>query len=190
MLGFERNEPFVIKGKFAKRLREQLYRIHTGNYNRTDCLSLKFQLKESPYEIVWEDKEHEHLNPQYKDKILREFAKTLSEYVVIVNPFVKFDFKKIHKQMQFLKGYGKAKVMFKNCEVIKRNVIIDDLDNDPEKAKEQIKECLHMLFNMSFKNDVKKKQYVYIMFDDLRIMDGKRNEVTMSLRICRPYDEQ
>ena len=33
MLGFERKEPFVVKGKYAKQIREQLYRIATGNYN-------------------------------------------------------------------------------------------------------------------------------------------------------------
>ena len=52
MLGFERKEPFVVKGKYAKRLREQLYRITTGNYNRNDILSAAAKHEKSNIKIV------------------------------------------------------------------------------------------------------------------------------------------
>ena len=36
MLGLERNEPFIVSGKYAKGIRERLERYRTGNFNEED----------------------------------------------------------------------------------------------------------------------------------------------------------
>ena len=70
MLGFER-EHKPITGKFARRIREQLYRVRTGQLNRTDCLSLKFQLtRDDKYTFTWEGPEAAYMNPKFRDNRL------------------------------------------------------------------------------------------------------------------------
>ena len=52
MLGFERKEPFVVKGKYAEELRAMLERMRTGNYNEEDLERIHFQNVTPEYELV------------------------------------------------------------------------------------------------------------------------------------------
>lgn len=190
MLGFERKEPFVVKGIFAKRLREQLYRIHTGQLNRKDCLALKFELSKPKNNIVWDCPEPSNMIPTLRDSIIMKFAESLSEYVVIVDRWVKFDFSKITKQMKFLKGYGLAKVKFKDMDFITREVIIDSMDKSEGRLKDDIIEILKTTFNPTFKNDIKNKQYVYVKFGSIKLSVETENAIVIQLKIFRPYSEE
>ena len=185
MLGFKR-EHKPITGKYARRIREQLYRVRTGQLNRTDCLSLKFQLtRNDKYTFTWEGPEAECMNPKFRDKLLSGFARGLSQYIVIVDRWVQFDFSKISKQMKFLKGYGLASVKFredKDCQ--HKEIKIDSVDKEEGKRKDTIVEALTNFFKNEFKEDIEKKQYVYIKVGDFITSDD--DSITISLKIFRP----
>ena len=56
MLGFERNEPFIVSGKYAKKLRERLERYRTGNFNEEDRRMMERSKKIlSKYKAIWKD---------------------------------------------------------------------------------------------------------------------------------------
>ena len=94
MLGFERKEPFVVKGKYAKRLREQLYRITTGNYNRNDILSAAAKHEKSNIKIVMKNDVKSTYNDfSYEDLLAEQINDATSKYIVFVNPTIKFDYK-------------------------------------------------------------------------------------------------
>lgn len=188
MLGFER-EHKPITGKYARRIREQLYRVRTGQLNRTDCLGLKFQLtRDDRYTFTWEGPEAEYMNPKFRDKLLSDFARGLSQYIVIVDRWVQFDFSKISKQMKFLKGYGLASVKFredKDCQ--HKEITIDSVDSEEGKRKDTIVEALTNFFETEFKEDIKKKQYVYVKVSDFVKTEDDENAINVSFKIFRPY---
>ena len=98
MLGFERKEPFVVKGKYAKRLREQLYRITTGNYNRNDILSAAAKHEKSNIKIVMKNDVKSTYNDfSYEDLLAEQINDATSKYIVFVHPTIKFDYKTIYK---------------------------------------------------------------------------------------------
>ena len=56
MLGFERNEPFIVSGKYAKQLRERLERYRTGNFNEEDkCIIERSKKILNKYKAIWKD---------------------------------------------------------------------------------------------------------------------------------------
>lgn len=191
MLGFER-EHKPITGKFARRIREQLYRVRTGQLNRTDCLSLKFQLtRDDKYTFTWEGPEAAYMNPKFRDNLISDFARTLSQYIVIVDRWVQFDFSTISKQMKFLKGYGLASVKFredKDCQT--KEIKIDSVDKEEGKKEDTIVRALTSFFETEFENDIKKKQYVYVKVGDFVTPDEDEDSITISLKIFRPYADE
>lgn len=56
MLGFERNVPFIVSGKYAKELREKLERYRTGNFNEEDKRMIERSKKIlNKYKAIWKD---------------------------------------------------------------------------------------------------------------------------------------
>lgn len=56
MLGFERNKPFIVSGKYAKELRERLERYRTGNFNEEDkCMIERSKKILNKYKAIWKD---------------------------------------------------------------------------------------------------------------------------------------
>lgn len=67
MLGLERNEPFIVSGKYAKELRERLERYRTGNFNEEDkcmydrtkkiniCMIERSKKILNKYKAIWKD---------------------------------------------------------------------------------------------------------------------------------------
>ena len=56
MLGFERNEPFIVSGKYAKELKERLVRYRTKNFNKEDkCMIKRSKEILSKYKAIWKD---------------------------------------------------------------------------------------------------------------------------------------
>lgn len=166
MLGFERKEPFVVKGKYAKRLREQLYRIATGHYNRWDILSAAFLHEKSNIEIVWEDGQ----KTPYEDILAEQVQEATSKYIVFVNPTVKFDYKTTYKglKMKLIEGYLHANYKFKNDDNYKtqHTFVINST------LKTEIFENSVEFFKKQFADFEKTKKFVYIKLSEVNIHDN------------------
>lgn len=162
MLGFERKEPFVVKGKYAKRLREQLYRIATGKYNRWDILTAAFQHEKTNIEIVWEGKPE----TPYVDVLAEQIHEATSKYIVFVNPTVKFDFKTKYKGMKIklMEGYLHANYKFKNDENYKTQHTFVICGTDKDKILNDSIE----FFKKQYSDFEKQKKLVYVKLTEVK----------------------
>ena len=163
MLGFERKEPFVVKGKYAKRLHEELYRIATGKYNRWDILTAAFQHEKSDIKIVWEGEPE----TPYVDVLAEQIHEATSKYIVFINPTVTFDFKTKYKWMKIklMEGYLHANYKFKNDENYKTQHTFVICSTDKDKILNDSIEF--------FKNNMvilkKQKKLVYVKLTEVNI---------------------
>ena len=164
MLGFERNEPFVVKGKFAKKIREDLYRIATGNYNRNDILSAAFQHEKSDIKIVCNDE----TKLPYEDILAEQVNNATSKYIVFINPTVTFDYK-MYKglKMKLMEGYLHANYKFKNDENYKTQHTFVICGTDKDKILNDSIE----FFKKQFAEFEKTKRFVYIRLSEVNIHD-------------------
>ena len=71
MLGFERKEPFVLKGKFAEEFIAMLERMRTGNYNQSEVEALHERHVTPKYRMVFEGETKDEIC-EYCDRFRRQ----------------------------------------------------------------------------------------------------------------------
>lgn len=183
MFGFEQKESFVAKGKYARRIREQLYRIATGRFNRCDILSAAFQHEKSDIEIIWNG---EPKTP-CEDILVEKVNDATSKYIVFVNPTVKFDFKTKYKgmKMKLMEGYLHANYKFKNDENYKTKYTFDICGTDKDKVLNDSVE----FFKKQFADFEKNKKCVYIKLTEVNIHDDYTS-VSYQMYVEKEWNEK
>ena len=166
MLGFERKEPFVVKGKYAKRLCGQLYRIATGKYNRWDILTAAFQHEKHNIKIVAKNDDGSNCEVyMYEDLLAEQINDATSKYIVFVNPTVEFDYKTTYKglKMKLMEGYLHANYKFENDEKYKTHYTFVICGTDKDKILNDSIE----FFKKQYEDFEKSKNFVYIKLTEV-----------------------
>ena len=188
MLGFERKEPFVVKGKYAKRLREQLYRITTGNYNRNDILSAAAKHEKSNIKSVMKNDVKSTYNDfSYEDLLAEQINDATSKYIVFVNRTIEFDYQTTYKglKMKLIEGYLHANYKFKNDENYKTQHTFVICGTDKDKILNDSIE----FFKKQFADFEKTKKFVYIKLSEVNIHDDYTS-VSYQMYVEKEWNEK